>query len=74
MDERKRYEGTFFAYQSSYNAKAIFKVSCSRVNRNGKRENLWIEIEIARSSIGCIVHGLKQFAEKEREAIGGLPL
>ncbi len=74
MDERKRYEGTFFSYVGSYNAKATFKVSCQRVNRNGKHENLWIEVEIARSSIGCIVRGLKQFADAEREAIGGLPL
>lgn len=73
-DQRTRYTGTFFSYSHSSDGKAIFRVTLSRTNRVNRREHLFLEVEIDRSSIGCMVHGLKQFAEREREAVRSLPL
>ena len=73
-EQRKRYEGGFMAYESSYDGTGVFRVSLHRTTRNGTREHLHIEVAIARSSLYCVVKALKAFADNEREQVGGMPL
>ena len=74
MATKKRYKGYFCKYQSSFNGSAVLEVSMSRMTNRGTTEYLQLEIEIKRSTIACVVHALKAFADKEREAVAGLPL
>ena len=73
-ESRKRYEGSFFQYVSSYDGKAVFNVVLCRMTRKRTREYLRIDVELSRSSVGRMVRELKAFADKEREQVGGLPL
>lgn len=74
MTERKRYEGDYMAFKSSYDGKALFEVSLTRKNRNGNSEHLFIEVEVSRSSLYCIHKSIKAFADREREQVAGMPL
>jgi hypothetical protein len=69
MSERKRYQGGYCAFVSSYDGKAILSVNLARDTRRGKREHLQIEIELRRSSVRCVVNALRTFLQKEKEQL-----
>ncbi len=68
------WEGSFCRFERSYDGTGVLTVMKSRTLRNGKRVFVREEIELKRSSILCVFTALKQFAIKEREQVGNLPL
>jgi hypothetical protein len=69
MSERKRYQGTYCALESSMDGKAILNVHLARTKRNGEFEYLDLEVEVERSSVSCVVYALRKFLLKEQEQL-----
>ena len=69
-----RWEGSYCELISAYGAKGVLRIVKNREKRNGRRESVVEEIVIDRSAIQCIYNALKQFANKERQAVQELPL